>query len=89
MTKPYRLVVLADIHGNLSALEAVLADLEPDQPLDRILARLFLEEAVSGKDVTFDFFRAARRAAESTGLGHLPYIPVEIWARVEQEFLMR
>lgn len=53
-----------------------------------ILARLFLEEAISGKDVTFDFFRAARRAAESAGLGHLPYIPDETWTRVEQEFLM-
>lgn len=35
--RTYRVAVLADIHGNLQALEAVLADLEKDQPLDRIL----------------------------------------------------
>ena len=33
----YRIAVLADIHGNLQALEAVLADLEKDQPLDGLL----------------------------------------------------
>jgi predicted phosphodiesterase len=37
MNNHYRLAVLADIHGNLPALEAVLADLEPYQPLDGIL----------------------------------------------------
>ena len=33
----YRLAVLADIHGNLPAFEAVLADLKDFAPLDRIL----------------------------------------------------
>lgn len=34
----YRLAVLADIHGNLNAFEAVLTDLEQRGPLDGILA---------------------------------------------------
>jgi predicted phosphodiesterase len=37
MNSSYRIAVLADIHGNLQALEAALADLENDQPLDGIL----------------------------------------------------
>ncbi|RPJ41082.1 MAG: metallophosphoesterase, partial [Chloroflexi bacterium] len=43
----YRLAVLADIHGNLPALEAVLADLEQSGPFDGILV---LGDLICGPD---------------------------------------
>lgn len=47
MPTTYTIAVLADIHGNLQALEAVLADLEKDLPLDGILVA---GDMVSGPD---------------------------------------
>jgi predicted phosphodiesterase len=43
----YRLALLADIHGNLAALEAVLNDIHPYEPLDGIL---ILGDIVCGPD---------------------------------------
>lgn len=42
MQKPYTIAVLADIHGTLPALEAVLADLQTDPPDQIIVAGDFL-----------------------------------------------
>ena len=47
MSSHYRIAVLADIHGNLQALQAVLADLENELPLDGILVA---GDMISGPD---------------------------------------
>jgi hypothetical protein len=42
----YRLAVLADIHGNLPAFEAVIEALKSDEPLDGILGASTLYDLV-------------------------------------------
>lgn len=37
MPRPYKLAILADIHGNLTAFEAVLADLKQYSPIDGVI----------------------------------------------------
>ena len=37
MPRPYKLAILSDIHGNLTAFEAVLADLKKYSPIDGII----------------------------------------------------
>jgi predicted phosphodiesterase len=51
-----------------------------------ILARVFMEEAVQGKDISSDFFGMASQMAAEAGADHLPYFPDDIWERVECEF---
>lgn len=53
-----------------------------------LLARIFMEEAVQGKDISSDFFLLASRLAAEAGVGHLPYFPDEVWERAEREFQM-
>ena len=51
-----------------------------------LLARIFMEEAVSGKDIGSDFIQLAKVLADEAGVGHLHYFPDEIWERAEKEF---
>lgn len=51
-----------------------------------ILARIFMEEAVQGKDISSDFLCMANQMAAEAGADHLPYFPDPVWERVEQEF---
>ncbi len=53
-----------------------------------ILARIFMEEAVQGKDISSDLFQAASRLAAEAGADQLPYFPDAVWERVEREFLL-
>ncbi len=51
-----------------------------------ILARIFMEEAVQGKDISSDFFLLSSRLAAEARVDHLPYFPDEVWERAEREF---
>ncbi len=51
-----------------------------------ILAQIFLEEVVSGKDVSSDFIFLANQLADQAGCGPLPYYPDEVWERAGREF---
>lgn len=51
-----------------------------------ILANLFLKEVICGRDISFDFFLLAKKLADEAGVGHLHYIPDDVWERAEREF---
>lgn len=51
-----------------------------------ILARIFLAEAMDGKDRTPGFFKLAGRLAEEAGCEDLPYFPDEVWERAGKMF---
>jgi predicted phosphodiesterase len=51
-----------------------------------ILAKLFLEEVLCGKAISFDFFLQAQKLADEAGIGQLHYYPDEIWERAGCDF---
>ena len=51
-----------------------------------VLARIFLDELISGKDLVPDFFKLAGQLAEEAGCGDLPYFPDEIWEQAGRAF---
>lgn len=50
------------------------------------LARIFLREMLTGKDILPDFFGLAEQLAKEAGMESLPYIPDSIWDQVGAVF---
>jgi predicted phosphodiesterase len=94
-----RLAVLADIHGSLSALEAVLHEIHslgvdgllvagdmtcgPDSA--RVLQQLQAEKALMVLG-NMDFLRYAYRKAAEAGQADCEYVPDEIWDAAAESF---
>ncbi len=51
-----------------------------------LLARIFMEEAVQGRDISTDFFLLANHIAAEAGYDSLSYYPDEVWEQAEREF---
>jgi predicted phosphodiesterase len=71
-----RLAVLADIHGNLPALRAVLKDLE----------RFEIDGIIVAGDVAEDFLKHAYRLADEAGYPDCAVIPDDIWDTAAETF---
>jgi predicted phosphodiesterase len=52
-----------------------------------ILARMFLEEIMTGVDIASDFMILAQELANEAGYENLPYFPDDVWELAERNFL--